>query len=479
MSDDSGLREDTAFNLIPTRLEDREYGLIDFLAIQICFGIAAWFFLTGGFTGMWVNLSDAIPIILFGNVVPLLLLSPLAVIFARYGVEQFIGTRAFAGHRGGDIFIFIYIASSFGFITYAALLFGRSFVRLINFWGGPEIISTIWPGASILAALATVIGAYIAWLGPRFLKWFMRASALTLMAIIFWFVIQILFFTDIPVWDLQPQGAPTESLLFNRAAAIELNAALGFSWAFWYGQWTRLSVDEKSAYHGCIWGWGILASTAGIFAALTALVVGSPDPTAWFLDVGTTTTVTLGLILFALANVSSIGALVYPMSITVKSRFPDINWTYIVILVALPGFILNWIPSVFSLYSTFLSFFGMLTAAYGGIYIGDFIINRGNYKLRALYDRQNGYRYWNGINFIPFVAFAFGCIFYLWTYNPVTLVSANGLFPYITAAIPTFVVSGLIHVVLTHLTDTYASNESVVGSSSSHSSQPEAPTESD
>lgn len=460
MSKQELIQEDTAFNLVPTTEADREYSFVDFVAVQICFGIAAWFFLTGGLTGTLLTLREAIPVILFGNVVPLLLISPLAVIFARYGVEQFIGSRAIFGHRGADVWFLLYITSSFGWITYAAFLFGQSAIKVVASWNGPEFLSVTSPGAIIFAIIATFLGMYIAWLGPRALKWFMRISALVLMGIILWFIIKILVFQNVPVWDLKP-AAPMESLAMSRATAIEYNVGLGFSWAFWYGQWTRLSKSESDAFHGAIWGWGILASTAGIFAAITALVTGTFDPTAWFLEVGGTTTTVLGLILFALANISSIGALVYPLSITLKSRVPTIKWTYAVIIVSAPAIFFEFFPSLFDKFGIYLSIIALLTGIYGGVMVGDYILSRGRYKLRALYDREHGYWYWNGFNLNAFIAAIVATTFYLWTWNPLSGTSPNGLMPYITAGIPSYLIALGLYVALSLVTSSNGAAEGV------------------
>ena len=43
---------------------------------------------------------------------------------------------------------------------------------------------------------------------------------------------------------------------------------------------------------------------------------------------------------------------------------------------------------------------------------------------------------------------AAGLAFYLTTLNPLTWESPNGLFPYISAGIPTFIITGIVYIVL-------------------------------
>lgn len=453
------VQQDTAFNLVPTSKSDREYGTLDFVAIQVCFGIAGWFFLTGSITGQQLPLREAIPVILFGNVVPLLLLAPMAVIFARYGVEQFIGSRPIFGHRGADIWFFLYIVSSFGWITTAGLFVGRSSVRILGSMGIElGILTEMYPGASIFAVPATVIGIWIAWKGPRYLKWFTRLAAVLLLGIIGYFMFHIFVLEGVNVWALEP-AAPMDTVAMSRATALEANVGLGFSWAFWYGQWGRLAENEQGAFHGFVWGWGILAGLAGIFAAVTALVTGQYDPTVWFTEFGGATLTLLGLFLFAVANISSIGTLVYPLSITLKSRFPNIKWHYAVLIVSTPAVVLEFFPGFFESFNSYISVISLLTGVYGGVMVGDYLLSKGEYNLRAMYNREAGYQYTSGINLNAFAAVIVAFGFYIWTYNPFTGASMNGLFPYITAGIPSYIIAFGIYVGLSIVTNVYSSTE--------------------
>ena len=246
------IKEEIFFNLLPTRDNERVYGLWDFLAVQICFGIAAWFFLVGSLTGLTVRASDAIPIILFGNSFPLFLIAVMAVIFARYGVEQWLGSAAVLGHRFKDIWLFIYVTSSYGWIAYASFLFGESAIKFVKVFNGPAIFTQEVPGAIIFAIVATLIGTYLAYLGPTALKHLIHAAAVFLLVVLVFFT-WIVFskFGLETIFNAKPAN-PLETLAWSRASAIEYNVGLGFSWAFWYGQWTRLSRTESSAFHGCL-----------------------------------------------------------------------------------------------------------------------------------------------------------------------------------------------------------------------------------
>lgn len=448
------IREEMYFNLTPLRRRDRIYGGWDFLAVQICFGIAAWFFLTGSLTGLTVPAREALPIILFGNSVPLLLVAALAVMFARYGVEHWLGSAAVFGHRFKDVWLLVYITSSFGWIAYASFLFGQSATRFLAVFNGPDILTREVPGAIIFAVIATATGAFVAFLGPQVLKWFTRSSAVLLLVLLAYFTWEVLTtFGLSEIFAAQP-AEPFDDVGWSRASAIEFNVGLGFSWAFWYGQWTRMSKTESGAFHGCLWGWGVLAATAGIFSAFLALALGLYDPTEWIVTLGGGLAA-LGLLLFAVANVSSVTALVYPMSITLRTRFPKLPWAWAVVCCSAPAVLLE-NPTVFEGFGTYLAYIALLTGTYGGIMMADyFLVSRGvhAWRLRDLYVATPGSRYWymGGFNPAAVIATAAGALFYLWTLEPLSWTSPNGLFPYISAGLPSYAVAFVVYAALMRL----------------------------
>jgi nucleobase:cation symporter-1, NCS1 family len=451
---EKSIREEVHFNLLPLRTEDRIYGGWDFLAVQISFGIAAWFFLVGSLTGLTVPAREAIPIILVGNALPLMLIAPLAIIFARYGVEHWLGSAAVFGPRLKDVWLFVYITSSFGWIAFASFLFGQSAIKFARVFEGPAALTEEVPGAVGFAIVATAVGALIAFLGPTVLKWFTRIAAVFMLAVLLIFIWMVFArFGIATIFAAEPADA-FPSVAWSRASAIEFNVGLGFSWAFWYGQWTRLSKTEAGAFHGCFWGWGILAAAAGVFSAFVALALGVFDPSDWIVEIGGLVAV-LGLILFAVANVGSVALLVYPLGITLRTRFPQLRWLPAVLIVSVPAVALMNSP-VFEAYGTYLAYIAMLTGIFGGIMMADyFLVSRGRraWRLRHLYMTGPKSRYWyaRGFNPAAVAATVLGCGFYLWTLEPLTWTSTNGLFPYITAGVPSFFVAFATYAAVMHV----------------------------
>lgn len=443
------VENDIYFNLLPVRREERIYGFWDMLAIQINFGIAAWLFLTGGITGLVLPAKESIPTIVFGNTIALFLISPLAVMFARYGVEQHLASKAVFGYRGYDLWLIIFITSSFGPMAYAAILMGSAAWKLVELLGISNVMATEHPGREIWAVLATLAGAYIAYKGPRFLSWTMRIGAALLIGILLYFIYFVVAVAGFQKIFSTPPPKPMDTVGWSRATALEWNVANGFAWAFWYGQWVRLAKTESAAYHGTLWGWSILSSIAAVFAALTATVVGSFDPTDWVIQTNIPLITLLALIMIIWANTGSIATLIYPMSITLRTRFPNIGWAYVVALMALGGIIMDITPGLFEAWGIYLGFLGMLCGIYGAILVGDYLMHRARWRMREIYDLKGGYIYWRGFNLSALVATIVGVVFYLLILDPLSWTSFTGLFPYITASLPTFMLTLAVYVMLT------------------------------
>lgn len=207
-------------------------------------------------------------------------------------------------------------------------------------------------------------------------------------------------------------------------------------------------ADERTAYLGTFFGWGVVLNLAGIFGAFTALLVGSLDPTDWMLGVGGTAFGMIGLIFLVIANVTSATILIYTQALSLKTLFPTAPW-HTACLTTVPAALLMLTPAVYDAYGAFLTYIAFIMSAYGGILVTDFfLVKRQQVHLPSLFDTRNGrYTYTAGFNVPAHLALVLSGIFYFWTYNPVADVTGP-LFGYITAGIPSFFLAGVLHYVL-------------------------------
>lgn len=245
------------------------------------------------------------------------------------------------------------------------------------------------------------------------------------------------------VFSTQPLE-PYDSFARSFATGIEINVGLGFSWLAYFSAASRLSKTENVAYQGAFWGYGVLLNIAAIVGAFTALLVGSTDPTDWLIALGGAFGGFIGLILLILANVTSTVVLMYAQSLAFKTLFPQIKWIT-ALSTSLPATVLLFFPAFYSMYDTFLSIVSFVIGIFGGIIVTDFLlVKKQQISVRDLYDKKGCYTYWKGINPSALVAFIVGTVFYWTLYNPLTD-SASPLFSYITAGIPTFFLTAIVH----------------------------------
>lgn len=452
--------KDVFFTLVPCRKKDRIYGFWDMLFIQICFGIGAWFFLIGSQTGMWLAAKQAVPTIIFGNTLGLLLMGSVAIISARYGVEQLFGSVAIFGPKFTIVNIIFFFITSLCALALASLMFAQGAIKL---WGtivSPDaFLASDAPGATIWAVLCLLTGFIIASRGPATMAWFTRIAAVFMITVLGALIVYLLahvgiddIFAAKPAGQIVIEGDPDLSNRWNIASAFEINMGLGLSWAYFYGQYTRLAKSEITGYQGCMWGWGALACVAGVFSAFAALAIGQYDPTAWLVamssNVGFPILALVGLVLMAVANISSIATIIYPAAITVVSNYPRVKWGPALAIATIPALVLL-TPGFYGRIASIYAIIGLINGIYGAIIVADYyFISKGVYKLRHLYNSKEGYQYFHGVNPAAAISMAFGLIFYLWTLNPVTWGSANGWFPYITAGVPTVILTAILYVVL-------------------------------
>lgn len=448
------------YTLLPTNGKSRTYHFWDLLAVQICYGIAAWFFLAGSQTGLYLPAKEAIPTILAGQCIPLLLIVGCGVVSSRYGVEQITSTSGIFGQKGTTVILIFYMFCLYPSQAMLCLMFGESATKFTGSLFGDNMFSSSGFGVTFFGLCCLAIGGYIAWLGPNALKWFTRISAIAMFAILAALIVYVIsvygFDTIFSAEPREPYMVDGEaSVAWSRAAALETNVGMGLSWAFFFGQWTRLADAEYTAFHGCMWGWGLLACIAGVFAAFTALATGVYDPTIWIVNMSEVTGFpllsVLGLLLMAVANVSSFATATYPATISLRSRFPKLGWLPALAIAIVPIFVLlN--DSVYDAITKVYSFIGLLSSIYGAIVVADLLlVCKGRFSIREWYNQSKGYSYWKGFNPGAIIAILIGFAVYLSILNPLTYNSPTGLFPYISAGIPTFFATGIAYTLLMKL----------------------------
>jgi|GEM_PF-671772 len=459
MSQNNDVQGAVFTSLLPARKSDRIYGTWDLIFVQICFGIAAWFFLTGSQAGVLLPAYQAIPVILFGNCTGIFLISFLSIVPTRYGCEEITVSKGVFGHKGSFLMLFFFLIACYPALALATLMFGESAIKFVHLLGGTGMMAEEGMGVTIFALFALIGGTIIAGLGPNVMRWFTRISAVSMAVILFGLMVYVFVYHGFSaIWHAEPcdttyidEYGPDLGIKWNKATALEANLGLGMSWGFFFGGWSRLAKTEPNGYHGCQWGWGALAAGAGLFSAFAALAISEYDPTAWFIKVSHDTNSTIlplaGIVLFAVANLTSVATLVYPEAVAFKAKLPKYSWIVALLVSTVPVLaMLN--NTVYYMVSNVYAFIGLVTGCFSAIMVADFlVISKGKFRIREYFSKK-GYWYAKGWNPAAIIALACGLTTYLIILNPLTWVSYSGLFPYTTAILPTICVTGAVYIIL-------------------------------
>lgn len=433
----SSISKDVAFGFLPAQKKDRIFGQWDLTFVLLGIAVSCFALLIGAYTGMWLNAKESIAVILFGNSFPVLLVMPIAIYFTRYGIDTFIGFRSALGYLGSNIFYFIFMIITIGYMSIALFMSGQALVKIASLTNLPTFFTTASTGAPFFAITIFFLVFSVTYRGPLFISKFNKVGVPAILLVMIG-IIAVLFFNEgvDKLFSLSP-AEPYDSWSRSFMTALEVNIGLGFSWLPYIGQYARLAKTEKGAFKAGFLSYGVLVVVVAGLAALSALVVSSLDPTDWMFVIGGKVGGLIGLILLTLGNVTAAIFLMYSQAISFKTVFPKKAWIA-ALATAIPTVFLLLSSSFYDAFDSFITVIAYIMAVFGGIVISDFfLVKKQNISLRDLYDTKGAYRYWKGINPSAVIAFIAGTITYWGLYNPITDTPSK-LFEYTSAGIPSY-----------------------------------------
>jgi len=254
---------------------------------------------------------------------------------------------------------------------------------------------------------------------------------------------------------LQPPFADSR---INFMIAVEINIAAGFSWWPYLGNLSRLCTNQRTAFWPNlvgIFGAAALGETVSLFAAST---LGSSDPTAWMRLAGGVGFAVIALGFLALANLTGMVNILYTAVIGLRQlageRLQAVRWGWLIGLFCLiPIGIVLFFPGIYDGFFIFLVWTSALNSALAGIGIADyFFLRRQRLNLRHLYAAKGRLPlgFCKGFNPIALIALVAGFAIYVVVFNPQTLANTR-FFTYMSASLPSCLLAGLVHYVLTRL----------------------------
>jgi len=448
----------SAYGTLPVLKEERQLGMLDHSWVNIGIAVATWAFLLGGTTAMFVGAWDGIAAIIIGNVIGVSIVSVSVCLgTSKYGVEQFTFARSVFGRVGVLMLVSIFLAIyGVGWSSVLSIMFGRAISEVSNATAG----TTIGPndlGVTLFAIIAIVTSWVLLWKGPTAVKWLNRIVGPGKLALCAG--ILVLLFGE-KSWDAiaaAPPLQPFDDPKTNFMVAVEINLAASFGWWPILGNISRFTKTPRAA----LW-----PNLAGIFAAavigetiglLAALSLGNFDPTAWMIPLGGVSLGVAVLLFIGLANITAIVSIFYGMCLAMRQAggryFESIPWGVLTGALFIPVIVVSFFPAqIYDNFFVFLAWTALGFAPLSGVTAVDYVLlRRGQVNSRDLYSDAPGksYSFWGGVNWVAFVSLAVGGLVYYALFNPLSLTANNALFNWISASVPSCLIAGLVHYVLT------------------------------
>jgi len=315
---------------------------------------------------------------------------------------------------------------------------------------------------STVAVLGTLAAIAISWVFLRKGATTVRISSI-IISIFVVIVAAILLFllvfrVGIPAIRAAAPLAPSDNLLWNYNVGFEIVLCTCLSWWPYVGSIIRMVPTGKHAVLPCMIGMGLPTGVISLIGLYSALVIGNPDPTKWMLEVGGIGIGIIALLFLALANIGTAIVGGYATGIGLRRIGfiqRNLSWNMTTFLMFVPVAIVGaFIPDLFmEKIPNFMAFLGVAFAPLLGIQIVDSVLfRRHRLDVYSLYNNtpRSSYYYWMGVNPAAIVAMIVGFITYVNLLNPITY-EVKELFAYITASVPSIIVSGIAYYIATSL----------------------------
>lgn len=361
---------------------------------------------------------------------------------ARYGIDEMVSVRPAFGVRGSLYGVIVLVGVNFGWVGILASMAGSAMKLVVgNFQGG-----VTFPNDYSLYALSVgiVLPLIIVMFSQKAAFRLSKITVPILLAFVAYILIRLAVSGNFSKLVAKPGDGST-----NWTGAFEIIFAFSISWFPYLGSWNRFADRERTGFWGTYSG---LASTGILFAAvggMATLATGQLDPAQWStqLDLGP---IALGIIV--LGTVTSVTHLLGSGSMGILSVFPRLNYRWICLAVTIPSVIFVYASSLQQIFNLLLIFVGLLAGPYWAIAITDyFFLRKQKINVHACYDLRGVYRFNGGFNLVALGCMVVGMV--VWMFlggwlsgsSALTFTAGKELFRYISATLPSMVVSGALY----------------------------------
>jgi len=441
----------------PVVPKERTWGAIGLFGVTLSAGIAAWSYTIGGAVSWYLPAALGTIAMIAGALVGMYFVTVAALpVSVKYGVDTIAASKPQYGSRGASFSIFVQYASIIGWNCILIIIFGRAAANVLAAGG---LLTADQTGVvSIAISLVTIAIAY--WMvigGADSIRnnsvWIAAAVAIAGAIVLFQLISQT-------GWDKITAGEPafaTGSLHLDYTLGFEILVATVLSWWPYMGGIMRMGKSVRQALLPSMICLGLMTGLIGLIGLYAGLATGEPDPSISFVQVTGLWMGLVAVLFIGLANVGTAIVGVYATMIGLK-QIPALqyrlSWRWTAAITLGPvAIIAAFFSGVFmDNVLTFMYGLGVVFAPICGIQIVDYyLFRRQKLHVPSLYDysSKGRYHFWGGFNPAAFVATAAGMVFYWFLLDPVTyesrfMIGDTVVFQWLSASIPTVVLSGFI-----------------------------------
>jgi NCS1 family nucleobase:cation symporter-1 len=448
----------------PVVPKERNWGLVGIFGVTLSAGIAAWSYAIGGAVSWYLPADLGTIAMIAGALVGMYFVTVAAMpVSVKYGIDTIAASKPIFGFRGSWFAIFVQYASIIGWNCLLIILLGRATAEVLA--AGGLIGEDLKYPVQVAVSLITIGIAF----------WMVIGGADSVRNNSVWIAVAVagagvIVFVMLIVntgWDTIAAGVPayaSGNLHLDYMLGFEILVATVLSWWPYMGGIMRMGKSVKQALLPSMICLGMVTGVVGLIGLYASLGTGIQDPSVSFVTVTGLWMGIVAVIFIALANIGTAIVGVYATMIGLK-QVPALqfrlSWRWMALITLGPVAIVAGLFSVqfYDNLTKFMYLLGLVFAPICGVQIVDYyLFRRQKLDVPALYDtgRESKYHFWLGFNPAAFVAVAVGMALYYFLLNPLDytmalMINETPVFQWITASIPSLLVTGVVYWVMTRL----------------------------